>query len=114
MAKNSRARRRSHLRHVAGGARRRDQRRLERVAVGTDRVDDRLLAGEVAVDRAGAEPGFADDVLHRRAMEALARDAGDGGVENLLAPRLPVRRLTFGMRRLAPGRCEPSRRDRTS
>ena len=95
-AKKSRASRRSTCGQVAGLARRRDQRHLERVAVGADGVDDRVLAGEVAVDRARAEPRLAHDVVHGGAVEALAREAGHGGVEDLLPPRLAMRGAHLG------------------
>ena len=42
---------------------------LGAVALG-DAGDQRLLGGEIAVEVAGAHPGFGADVLHRRAMKA--------------------------------------------
>ena len=55
-----------------------------------DRRDQVLLRGEIAVERARREPGLRDDVLHRRAVEALAREAAQRRGEDLLAPSVQV------------------------
>jgi len=67
-----------------------DQLLLHRMPVIGDGFDDLFLAGKVGVDGARAEPGLRHDVLHRRAVETLAREAREGGVENLAATRIAV------------------------
>ena len=57
--------------------------RLARVPFVGNRLDDLVLAGEVAVDRAGAELRFATDVLHRGAVEAVPRETDDRSVHDL-------------------------------
>lgn len=54
------------------------------VAVGGDRLDDRLLAAEVAVDRAGAHARFGDDLVHGRAVRAGLLEARHRRVEDPL------------------------------
>ena len=49
-----------------------------------DRLDDVVLALEVAVDRAGGQPGLGDDVGHRRLVEAVPGDASPRGSQDLL------------------------------
>ncbi len=49
-----------------------------------DRLDDRLLRGEIAVERARAHAGLGADLLHRGALEAGAHEADLGGVEDAL------------------------------
>ena len=46
-------------------------------------LDQRLLALEIAVERAGAEPRLAGDLLHRGAVEPLPREAPVRGDEDL-------------------------------
>ena len=54
-------------------------------AVGlADRLDDRFLGGEVAIERAGAHAGLGADLLHRGALEAGAHEAGLGRFEDAL------------------------------
>ena len=48
-----------------------------------DGYEDGLLAVEVAVDGAGGDACLGGDVLHRRAVVAISREAGPGGVEDL-------------------------------
>ena len=55
-----------------------------------DRRNDRLLAREVAVDRAGREPRLGEDVLHRRGVEAVGGEAAARRVEDLAAAGLEV------------------------
>src|SRR5262249_7117000 len=55
-----------------------------------DGRDQLVLAREVAVDGAGAEFGLAEDVLHRRAVEALTCESAQGGREDLAPARLHV------------------------
>ena len=51
-----------------------------------DAGDQRLLAVEVDVERAGADSGLLADVLHGGAVEAGAGEALLGGIEDVLAP----------------------------
>ena len=54
-------------------------------AVGlADRLDDRFLRGEIAVERARAHAGLGADLLHRGALEAGAHETGLGGIEDAL------------------------------
>ena len=63
-----------------------EERTLLRVALRRDRLDDRVLAVEVAVERAVAEPGFGCDVVGRRPVQPPTVEAGDGGVEDGPSP----------------------------
>ena len=49
-----------------------------------DRLDDRLLRGEIAVERARAHAGLGADLLHRGALEAGAHETYLGGIEDAL------------------------------
>ena len=53
-----------------------------------DGGDDGDLAGEVAVERPGTHPGLRADLVHGRAVEARAGEAGHGGVDDALAGRV--------------------------
>jgi hypothetical protein len=55
-----------------------------------DRRDQLLLAGEIAVERAGRESRLGDDVLHRGAVEALAREAAQRRGDDLVAAPVQV------------------------
>ena len=55
------------------------------VALG-DAGDDRFLGGEVAVEIARAHAGFQADLLHRGAVEAVAREAVLRGVQDGASP----------------------------
>jgi hypothetical protein len=71
---------------VAGIGRRLGERLADHARVPVhDRRDDLVLAAEVPVDRAHGQVGLGDHVLHRGGVEAVAQEAGAGGVEDLLA-----------------------------
>src|SRR6516225_4877077 len=61
------------------------------VALVGERLDDLVLALEIAVDRSGAQIRLADDVFHARALEAAAREAFNCGIKNLASPIGSVR-----------------------
>ncbi len=49
--------------------------------------DDVVLAGEVAVHRAGRQARLGNDLFHRRRLHALAVEAAPGGIEDLRLAR---------------------------
>src|SRR5262249_35862692 len=57
---------------------------------GDDRRDQLVLAREVAVHGAGAQIRLAEDVLHRGPVKALAREAAQGGGQDLAPARRDV------------------------
>lgn len=59
-------------------------------SLGRDGCDQLVLAGEVAVDRARGETDLAQDVLHRRGVEAVAAEAARGAVQDLAAAGVEV------------------------
>src|SRR5262245_39123833 len=63
---------------------------LLRVAL-RDRLDDLVLTLEIAVHGSDREPRLVDHVLHGAGMEAVAKEAGTGRVENLQAASGEVR-----------------------
>ncbi len=60
---------------------------------GEDRLDERLLAREVVVERAEADVGLVRDLLDARAVDPLTGEQGSGGVEELRSCRLTSARL---------------------
>ena len=72
-----------------------------------DGGDDADLAGEVAVEGAGAHAGLGADLLHGGAVESAAGEACDGGVDDALAGGCGGFWL-FGGRHDAPGANERS------
>ena len=77
-----------------------------------DRVEERLLVGEVAVERPLGDTRLAPDRLHRQAGDPVAAEEAHDRVDDRVALRLlPRRRRPLGDRRAAlsgrrlPGRC---------
>ena len=70
---------------VAGGFG--ERRALPEMPLPGEGRDQLLLAAEVAVDGARAQPGLAHHVVHGRAVKAGAREADARRVEDLAAPR---------------------------
>ena len=68
-----------------------EERTLLRVTFGRDRLDDRGLAVEVAVERAVAQPRLGRDVVGGGAVQTPAFEAGDRGVEDRPPTRVAVR-----------------------
>ena len=62
--------------------------RLHPVIVGED---DRVLALEIVVGRAEGDIGRRGDVAHRGGIEAVAPEAGEGGVPDAVAGGLALR-----------------------
>ena len=52
--------------------------------------DDLVLSLEVAVDGPGGHAGPGDDHLHRHRLQPVLKQAGPGGVQDLLPPGLPA------------------------
>jgi hypothetical protein len=71
-------------------ARARDRRAFAPMPLAREGLDERLLAREVAVDRPRAEARLAHHVVHRRAVEAVAREAGARRRQDLAPARLPM------------------------
>ena len=55
-----------------------------------DGDDHVVLAGEVAVDRAGRQAGLGEQVLHGRGVEAIAQEAAPGGGQDLIPAGVTV------------------------
>jgi hypothetical protein len=69
---------------------------LLRVPFRRDRLDDLVLAAEVAVQRAVAQPSLGRDVVGGRAVETAPLEARDRGVEDAASPRLAIRVAHLG------------------
>ena len=82
---------------------------LGAVALG-DAGDQRFLAVEVDVERAGADARLLADVVHGGAVEAGAGKAALGRIEDVLAPRALHLRLELrhGRSHLSPAGCAPA------
>jgi hypothetical protein len=55
-----------------------------------DRLDHRVLAGEVSIYRTRRHPGFGHEILHRGLMEPVADEAAPGRGQYVRPPFVAV------------------------